>query len=401
MTGNITYLDESAAAGWERTLYAFLAEKERRSGSKRTVQSYSRMLHDFFGRTGKTPDEVTSADVFAWGYGRGSPAASRPRSPLAPALACLSSFYRFLIRMSIVTSNPCDALERPKVTQSTPRGLSAEQIRRLLTVVPRTPVGLRDRAIILTLVMTGRRRAEVLGMTAGSINVEDRVYYTYRGKGGKAGKRELPQPAYDAITGWLAASGRSLAIMAPDASLWPDTRTGRGITSGTFYTNLRRYLKQARLAARRRAHLPPQRGQAQAGCGRVDRGGVAVPGPQQPGGDDDVPAAAGGAGGQELGEGGGCDWSSKPYDLAVESNICPQSLSEVVTMPAPAVCTCRAPRFGIDDGSERCFYCGKLSKNGPSATTQSRLRPPLISTPVQVSVAMLDAKEQGQRLRPR
>ena len=71
MTSNITYLDESAAAGWERTLYAFLAEKERRSGSMRTVQSYSRMLHDFFGRSGKTPDEVTSADVFAWAYGVG------------------------------------------------------------------------------------------------------------------------------------------------------------------------------------------------------------------------------------------------------------------------------------------------------------------------------------------
>ena len=64
MTYNLAYLDESAAAGWERTLYAFLAEKERRSGSQRTVQSYSRMLRDFFGRAGKTPDEVTSQDVF-------------------------------------------------------------------------------------------------------------------------------------------------------------------------------------------------------------------------------------------------------------------------------------------------------------------------------------------------
>ena len=35
--------------------------------------------------------------------------------------------------------------------------------------------------------------------------------------------------------------------MAPDESLWPDTRNGRGITSGTFYTNLRRYLKKAGL----------------------------------------------------------------------------------------------------------------------------------------------------------
>jgi len=172
LTSNVAYLDESAAAGWERTLYAFLAEKERRSGSKRTVQSYSRMLHDFFGRTSQTPDEVTSADVFAWGYGRGLSGREPSSTTIGARLACLSSFYRFLIRMKVVSSNPCDALERPKVTQGMPRGLSAEQIKRLLDALPSTPVGLRDRAIILTLVMTGRRRAEVLGMTAGSIRSE-------------------------------------------------------------------------------------------------------------------------------------------------------------------------------------------------------------------------------------
>ena len=37
--------------------------------------------------------------------------------------------------------------------------------------------------------------------------------------------------------------------MGASASLWPDTRTGLGITSGTFYTNLRRYLKLAGLHA--------------------------------------------------------------------------------------------------------------------------------------------------------
>ena len=60
-----TYADESIS-GWDRTLYAFLAEKLRRSGSRRTVHSYSRMLNDFFRRVGKSPDQVTSADVFGW-----------------------------------------------------------------------------------------------------------------------------------------------------------------------------------------------------------------------------------------------------------------------------------------------------------------------------------------------
>jgi integrase len=125
--------------------------------------------------------------------------------------------------------------------------LSGGQIQRLLAVVPSTPVGLRDRAIILTLTFTGRRRTEVLSMTVGSISVEDRVYYRYRGKGGKTGKRELPQPAYEAIRVWLASVGRDLQETAPDESLWPDTRNRRGITSGTFYGSLRRYLKEAGL----------------------------------------------------------------------------------------------------------------------------------------------------------
>ncbi|MPZ49991.1 MAG: tyrosine-type recombinase/integrase [Dehalococcoidia bacterium] len=247
MNTTVAYLDESAA-GWERSLYAFLAEKERRSGSLRTVQSYSRMLQHFFGRAGKTPDQVTSQDVFAWAYGTGLSGKPPGSITIGARVACLSSFYRFLIRMKVVASNPCDALERPKVTQGAARGLSGEQIHRLLDVVPPTAVGLRDRAIILTLTFTGRRRAEVLGMTAGSIQTEgETVFYSYRGKGGKTGKRELPRPAYDAMQIWLACVGKDMSTMAADASLWPDTRNGRGINSGTFYTNLRRYLRLAGL----------------------------------------------------------------------------------------------------------------------------------------------------------
>jgi hypothetical protein len=50
---------------------AFLVEKERRSGSQRTVEGYSRMLQDFFGRVNKTPDAVTAQDVFVWAHGKG------------------------------------------------------------------------------------------------------------------------------------------------------------------------------------------------------------------------------------------------------------------------------------------------------------------------------------------
>ena len=46
----------------------------------------------------------------------------------------------------------------------------------------------------------------------------------------------------------LAAWGKSLAAMHPGESLWPSKHAdSRGLTSGTFYGNLRRYMRNAGL----------------------------------------------------------------------------------------------------------------------------------------------------------
>jgi len=251
MASDIVLFDESAPA-WERAFYAFLAEKERRSGSGRTVDAYSRTLQRFFGTLGKPPDEVTSPDVFVFAHGRG-PSGKEPKAiTIGARLACISSFFRFLIRMKIVSVNPCDEIERPRPSPAPPRGLSADEIRRLLAVIPETPEGLRDRAIALTLVLTGRRRSEILNLQAGNISTAGGLFYTYRGKGGKQAKRELPRPAFEAIETALAAWGKNLAAMEPSESLWPSrhpSANGAGITSGTFYASLKRYLVAAGLPA--------------------------------------------------------------------------------------------------------------------------------------------------------
>src|SRR6266545_7046819 len=190
--------------GWQSTVVAFLAEKERRSGSRRTVEGYARMLWPFLTKVG-SPDRVTPAHVLAWAHGVGASGREPSSATIGARIACLSSYYRFLIRMNIATSNPCDALERPKTISSPARGLTAEQIRQLLAVVPDTVAGRRDRALLLTFVLTGRRRSEVLGLTAGDISLEgETAFYSYRGKGGKRGRRELPKPAYEALRATLA-----------------------------------------------------------------------------------------------------------------------------------------------------------------------------------------------------
>src|SRR3954451_1124206 len=125
---------------WEEASDAFLAEKQRRSGSMRTVQSYSRMLRHFF-TNGKTPDQVTSQEVFGWAHGIGLSGRTPSSVTVGARIGCLSSFYRFLIRMGLLQANPCDALQRPQTLPSQPRGMSAEQIQQLLSVIPNTRTG--------------------------------------------------------------------------------------------------------------------------------------------------------------------------------------------------------------------------------------------------------------------
>jgi integrase/recombinase XerD len=240
-----TLIDPSS---WQQALYAFLAEKERRSGSRRTVEGYSRMLQHFFGVVGKTPDEVTSPEVLSWAHGIGLSCRVPSGVTIGARTACLSSFYKFLIRMGTLASNPCDALERPKVQPSPARGYTATDVQKILAAIPDTVVGRRDRAIVLVLVMTGRRRSEVINLKAKDISVEDeRSFYSYRGKGGKLGRRELPRPAFDALLVTLTDADKTLSNMDPQESLRQAAAGNRGVTSATFYNRLRKYMVAAGL----------------------------------------------------------------------------------------------------------------------------------------------------------
>jgi site-specific recombinase XerC len=80
------------------------------------------MLYHFFGALGKTPDEVLSREVFAYAHSVGLSGKKPSSVTVGVRIACLSSFCRFLIRMEMVTWNPCDKLERPRLPLHRPGG---------------------------------------------------------------------------------------------------------------------------------------------------------------------------------------------------------------------------------------------------------------------------------------
>ena len=160
-------------------------------------------------------------------------------------LSCISCFFKFLIRLDLLKANPCDPVERPKPRPGAPSGLSAAQVQQLLQVIPDTLKGRRDLAIVLTLVLTGRRRSEVINLTAGDIAFDDSaVFYRYVGKGGLRGRRELPSPALARPYGRsLGDVGKDLSSMHPTESLWQAGAGPQGVSSATFYNRFRGYFR--------------------------------------------------------------------------------------------------------------------------------------------------------------
>ena len=145
--------------------------------------------------------------------------------------------------MGLLRRNPATDVKTPKTAPPTPRGLSAPELRQLLAAVPATVGGARDRAIIVTLVLTGLRRTEVLGLRAGDLQHDPatgRTTYRVRTKGGAERHRELPAPALTTIRDSVAARGVVLGELGREARLFP-------ILSHGFYCNLRRYATAAGL----------------------------------------------------------------------------------------------------------------------------------------------------------
>jgi integrase/recombinase XerC len=93
------------------------------------------------------------------------------RATVSRKLSCLRSFYKFLLRESIVESNPFALAPLPKKEQLLPQFLYEEEIKSLFTVSDLTePLGQRDQVILELLYATGIRVSECTNLTLEDID---------------------------------------------------------------------------------------------------------------------------------------------------------------------------------------------------------------------------------------
>jgi integrase/recombinase XerD len=224
---------------WGRLLAAYLIEKELVGRSHRTPHEYGRIVGRFLaGVSG--PSTVTPLDVELFAYGTGASGSTPSGSTICVRLAAISGLYELAVRNGLVTRNPAALVRRPRATAPLPRGPEPEAIRRILAAIPDTSWGGRDRAIVLIILLCGLRRSEVLGLTAGDVDLRTGEFLSHV-KGGRERRRVMPEPALAALRSVLAGEGRLTAKLDPAERLFR-------VSGGGFAKNLRGYASAAGVA---------------------------------------------------------------------------------------------------------------------------------------------------------
>lgn len=84
---------------------------------------------------------------------------------VARHLVTLRNFFRFAQMQELITEDPSLNLESPKIRRSLPGYLRLEEVEKLLTQPDeKTPMGLRDRAMLEVLYSSGLRVSELIGL---------------------------------------------------------------------------------------------------------------------------------------------------------------------------------------------------------------------------------------------
>jgi site-specific recombinase XerD len=173
-----------------------------RNASVHTMINYQVDLREFKGVVGKK--EVLAIDYLEIRrFLAHLKERNYSKSTISRKLACLRSFFKFLVRENVIENNPASSVATPKRDKRLPHFLEESEVGTLLEAPKiETSEGRRDKAMMETLYSSGLRVSELVGL---NIEHVDRVsgLVRVRGKGKKERLVPLGGAALKAIEDYL------------------------------------------------------------------------------------------------------------------------------------------------------------------------------------------------------
>jgi integrase/recombinase XerC len=165
----------------------FIESLRRKAVSVHTITNYERDLRDFTGflklrnATVDGTDHVLLRDFLHYLYTE----RHLSKSSVSRKLACLKTFFKFLVRERRLGANPAELISSPRLPKKLPAFLGEEEAAAMVELPQGTTIkALRDRAILELLYASGLRVSELVGLNEDEIDMQQETVRVL-GKGNK------------------------------------------------------------------------------------------------------------------------------------------------------------------------------------------------------------------------
>ncbi len=224
--------------------------------ARNTISSYGHDLKeysDFISASGRSgAGSATKNDIVNFMFSQ----KDRGISPVSIArrLAAIRMFYRFLVRERIISDDPTNLIDSPKLWKKIPETLSVNEAEALLSAPdPGTKQGIRDRAVLEMLYATGMRVSEAVNLRIEDINTEV-GFLRCIGKGNKERVVPLGKKAITAVSKYLSSSRPSF-LKGRSSDFLFVSRVGGKISRQSLWKLIKRYAVRAGIKKPMKPHI--------------------------------------------------------------------------------------------------------------------------------------------------
>ncbi|NQT75616.1 MAG: site-specific tyrosine recombinase XerD, partial [Candidatus Omnitrophica bacterium] len=223
---------------------SYLSVERGLSGN--TLVSYRRDLAKFFdylkSRRIASPERITRQMITSFMLAekdRGLSANSVSRG-----LACLKTFFKFLVRENKIKEDVTSVIESPKLWKKLPFTLNLDEVESLLMAPNvRDLTGARDKACLELLYATGMRASELINLKMNDINMEVGFAKCF-GKGSKERIVPFGRKAKESIARYVEKS-RPAFLKKKVSNFLFLTRLGKPMSRQTLWKTVKKYAREA------------------------------------------------------------------------------------------------------------------------------------------------------------
>jgi integrase/recombinase XerC len=213
---------------------------ERRT-STHTVENYQRDL-------GRFVESCRAQQVDRWGtvdsqhvrlFAAGEHRRGQSARTIQRRLSAVRTFFNFLIREGVRTTNPAIGVQAPKAPRRLPHTVDVDQMGKLLDVQADASLDIRDKAIVELLYSSGLRLAELIGLDLIDLDLRDHTVRVL-GKGRKERIVPVGRHALDALRAWLRVRGEFAPHDQPALFV---SRSGERLSARSVQARVTRWAK--------------------------------------------------------------------------------------------------------------------------------------------------------------